>query len=288
MFSDTDKLLKNLEVKQVADNIFTGESPAMPPRIYGGQVLAQSLYAAMRTVEEDRIAHSLHANFLRPGDPKKTVVYEVDRIRDGRSFNTRQVVAKQDGLAIFSTSVSFQVSEDGLSHQMDAPAVPAPEALENDDKYWTRINEIHKGQFAFMASSPVPVERHSVTRRDPVNPQPTDPAQQVWMKVLKNPGDDLQRHQLLLTYMSDFGLLATALYPHPHSTFGRSILPASLDHSLWFHRPFRVDEHLLFSMDSPNASGGRGFSRGSFYTRDGELVASCAQESLIRLNTHQE
>lgn len=280
MASDLDKLLKFLEVERIDKYLFIGNSPKRPSRVFGGQVLAQALNAAIRTVDATRRAHSMHAYFLRPGNPAKQIVYEVDPIRDGKSFTTRRVVAKQDGVAIFNTSVSFHSEEQGLSHQFERPQVTPPEELESDHVYWTRMAREHPDQLE--APKVQPIERKPACRRDYLAPQPQEPEQHIWFRALGELGDDPCRHQTVLTYMSDFALLGAALLPHPHTGFSKNIQAASLDHALWFHRPFRADEYLLYSMDSPSASGGRGFSRGSFYTRDGELVASTAQESLLR------
>jgi acyl-CoA thioesterase-2 len=277
---DLNKLLKFLEVEQIDKYLFIGQSPKRPSRVFGGQVLAQALNAAIRTVEEDRIAHSMHAYFLRPGNPKKQIVFEVDPIRDGRSFTTRRVVAKQDGRAIFNTTVSFQTEEHGLSHQIDMPDITPPEQLQSDHDFWSDMAVNHPDKFE--APTVQPIERMAANRRDYLDPQPAKPEQYSWFKALGNLGDDRTRHQTVLAYMSDFALLTTALYPHPHTGHSPNIQMASLDHALWFHRDFRADEYLLYSMDSPSAAGNRGFSRGSFYNREGVLVASTAQESLLR------
>lgn len=278
-----DKLLKLLEVRQIDKYLFSGVSPKRPPRIFGGQVLAQALNAATRTVDATRITHSMHAYFLRPGNPSKQIIYAVDPIRDGKSFTTRNVIAKQDGIAIFSASVSYHVAEPGLQHHFDMPRVPPPEELESDFDRWTRLAEEHPGKI----DPPIrhPIERKAVQPRDYLNPQPQAPQQQIWFRALGDLGDDLCRHQTVLAFMSDFGLLGTALLPHPHTGMDKDLQSASLDHALWFHHPFRADEYLLYVLDSPVAAAGRGFSRGSFYTRDGVLVASTAQESLLRLHT---
>lgn len=281
MTTDLDKLLKLLEVERVDKYLFIGRSPKRPSRVFGGQVLAQALNAAVRTVEEGRSVHSMHAYFLRPGNPSKQIVYEVDPIRDGRSFTTRRVVAKQDGVAIFNTAVSFHCEEEGLSHQFAAPEVTAPEELETDYDFWTRMAKEFPGRFDPPHAQTI--ERRPVKRRDYLSPQPQEPEQHIWIRALGELGDDPRRHQTILAFMSDFALLGAALLPHPYTSADRRLQMASLDHALWFHRPFRADDYLLYSLDSPNASGGRGFSRGSFYTRDGALVASTAQESLLRL-----
>lgn len=276
-----EKLLGYLEVQAIDKYLFVGQSPSRPARIFGGQVLAQSLNAASRTVEDERIAHSMHGYFLRPGDPQKQIVYEVDPIRDGRGFTTRRVVAKQDGRAIFSTAVSFQVAEEGLSHQSTMPAVPEPEELPSEQE---KLEELVKknpeiAQFALDG----PIDRRRVHPRDRLDPQPQEAVEHIWFKVEGEIGGDYRRHQTLLAYISDFGLLGTALYPHPYAPHSKQIQAASLDHALWFHRPFRLDDFVLYSMDSPSLASSRGFSRGSFYTRDGVLVASSTQEALLRL-----
>lgn len=281
MASDLDKLFRYLEVERIDTYLFTGDSPREGNRIFGGQVLAQSLNAALRTVEADRTVHSMHAYFLRPGNPQKQIVFQVDPIRDGKSFTTRLVVARQDGVAIFSTGVSFHREESGLSHQMPCPEVPPPEALESDLAFWLRMAEDYPERF--NAPKINPIERRPVSRRNPLDPHPTDPEQHVWVRGLGDLGDDLRRHQTLLAYISDFVLLGTALLPHHFNGLSDNLQSASLDHALWFHRPFRADDYLLYCTDSPNAEGARGFSRGSFYTRDGLLVASSAQESLLRV-----
>ncbi len=280
MARDLDKLLKFLEVERVDKYLFIGKSPKRPSRVFGGQVLAQALNAAIRTVDQERVAHSMHGYFLRPGNPAKQIVYDVDPIRDGKSFTTRRVVAKQDGIAIFNTSISFQREEQGLVHQFDRPQVPEPEELESDHSYWTRMAQENPG--TVDAPSVHPIERKPVGRRDYLDPQPQEPEQHIWFRALGDLGEDRCRHQTLLAFMSDFALLGAALLPHPYTGMSKKIQVASLDHGLWFHRPFRADDYLLYSMDSPNAAAGRGFSRGAFYTRDGALVASTVQESLLR------
>ena len=280
MATDLEKLLNFLEVERIDNYLFIGHSPERPPRVFGGQVLAQSLNAAIRTVDTDHVAHSMHAYFLRPGNPRKQIAFEVDPIRDGRSFTTRRVVAKQDGLPIFNTSVSFQAEEQGFSHQMDMTEVRPPEGLQTDNDYWQEMAIAHPDRF----KKPLlhAIERKPVLRRDVLNPQPREPVQHIWFRALGDLGDDRTKHQTVLAYMSDSALLSAALLPHPYTGMSRGMRVASLDHALWFHRSFRADEHLLYSMDSPSSFGNRGFSRGSFYTRDGLLIASTAQESLLR------
>jgi acyl-CoA thioesterase II len=283
MTTDMERLTTNLQIERIDKFLFIGKSPKFPPRVFGGQVLAQSINAAIRTVDEESVAHSMHAYFMRPGNPKKQIVYEVDPIRDGRSFTTRRVVAKQDGVAIFSTAISFQIPEPGLEHQFSPPDVPGPEELEDDFDYWTRMATEDETIDPPLAHS---ICRRAVNRRDFLNPADDigEPRQQYWMKTKEHLGDDPILHQTFLAYMSDMTLMGSALRPHPYSSRSREFLGASLDHALWFHRPFRADEWLLFDQDSPIAQGARGFTRGTFYTQSGELVASCAQEALIRIS----
>lgn len=281
MATDLDKLLSFLLVEEIGPDLFRGSSPPRPRRVFGGQVAAQALDAATRTVEEDRLAHSMHAYFLRPGDPAKDIHFEVERRRDGRSFTTRDVVAKQGGVAIFTTSISFHIHEAGLEHSDDMPEVPAPDGLETDHARWTRLAEQYPDRF----DPPLlqPIERRPVNPRDSLSDDIREPQQQIWFRAMGDPGDDPRRHQILLTFMSDFGLLGTTLMPHPHHGFDKDMQSASLDHALWFHQPFRADEYLLYCLDSPVGAGGRGFARGSFFSQDGRLVASSAQECLIRV-----
>jgi acyl-CoA thioesterase-2 len=281
MSKELEQLLKFLEVEQIDKYLFSGKSPKLPPRIFGGQVLAQAMNAAIRTVETERLAHSMHAYFLRPGNPEKQIIYCVDPIRDGKSFTTRNVVAKQDGIAIFSASISFHVEEPGLTHQIDMGSVPPPEALETEFERWSKLAKANPGKIPKPDKNPI--ERRSVNPRDFLNPQPQEPRQQIWFRAVGDLGDDQCRHQTVLAFMSDFGLLGCALLPHAYTGMSKELQYASLDHALWFHRPFRADDYLLYSLDSPVAAGARGFSRGSFYTRDGVLVASTAQESLLRI-----
>lgn len=279
-YESGEALLRHLEVERIDRYLFLGESPAQPRRVFGGQVLAQALNAALRSVDESFTAHSMHAYFLRPGDPRRRIVFEVDPIRDGRSFATRRVVAKQDGKAIFNTSISFQQEEGGLAHQTPMPDVTPPEALESDFDFWLKKHEQNPDRYARPLARAI--ERRMVDRRDYDEPASRDPIQHAWFRVVGAIGDDPRRHQTLLAFISDFALLGAALLPHPYTAESPDMQVASLDHAIWFHRNGRVDDYLLYSMDSPAASGGRGFSRGQFFSRAGTLLASTAQEALIR------
>ena len=278
-----ENLLSILDLEPLEHNLFRGLSPQVGwQRVFGGQVIGQALVAAARTVE-NRIAHSLHGYFMLPGDPKVPILYEVDRIRDGKSFTTRRVVAIQHGHAIFSMSVSFQVEEPGLDHQISMPEVTPPEELPSE-------NDIAK---LYLESAPAPIRRYWEGER-PIELRPVDlrhyfgrerldPVQYVWVRATGKLPDDPEIHRCVLAYLSDMTLLDTSLFAHGRSIFDPEIQAASLDHALWFHRPFRADEWLLYAEDSPSASGARGFNRGSLFSRDGRLVASVAQEGLIRL-----
>jgi acyl-CoA thioesterase II len=260
MASAVQDLLSILDLEQLEVNLFRGRSPQVGwQRVFGGQVIGQALVAATRTVN-GRPPHSMHAYFLLAGDPKVPIVYEVDRIRDGKSFTTRRVIAIQHGQAIFSMSVSFHADEDGLDHQMPMPNVPKPEALPSDAEIKQRI----------LPTMPEPVRRY-YERERPIELRPVEFGRYIGQQ----PADGRFN-------ASDFTLLDTALVPHGRSVFDRSIMAASLDHALWIHRPFRADEWLLYAQDSPNLHGARGFARGLIYAADGTLVASVAQEGLLR------
>jgi acyl-CoA thioesterase II len=283
MTAAVENLLRILDLEPLEHNLFRGRSPDVGwQRVFGGQVLGQALVAASRTVEPERKAHSLHAYFLRPGDPGVPIVYEVDRIRDGKSFTTRRVVAIQHGHAIFSMSASFQVEEPGLDHQTAIPKVPPPEELMSEEEL--------KKQFLESASEPMkrywqrerPIEIRPVSLRHYVTREKLEPVQNVWFRSGPLP-NDAAIHKCVLAYASDMMLLDTSLYPHARTLFDRDLQVASLDHALWFHRPFRADDWLLYAQESPSASGGRGFNRGAIYTRDGTHIASVAQEGLIRV-----
>lgn len=278
------KVLSILDLEAAGENRFTGRSPQSGwQRVFGGQVIGQALVAAQRTVDAARHVHSLHCYFMRPGDPAIPIDYSVDRIRDGGSFNTRRVVAEQDGRAIFSLSASFQQDEPGLDHFMPMPPeVPTPEALmgesqliesfidkvpENIRRYWLRERPIELRPVSFT---------HYVSR------EKLPPVQHVWVRATGPVPDDRALQAAVLAYLSDMTLLDTSLFAHGRAIFDPDLQVASLDHAMWFHRPHKLDDWLLYAQDSPNASGARGFTRGGLYTRDGVLVASVAQEGLIR------
>jgi acyl-CoA thioesterase-2 len=278
----TASLTAILDLEPLERNLFRGRSPKSNwPRVFGGQVIAQSLYAACKTVEE-RLPHSLHAYFLLPGDPEIPIVYEVDRLRDGRSFTTRRVLAIQKGEAIFAMSASFQVEEPGYEHQMPMPDVPMPEDLpDREEMSKTILPHMPDAVQAYYQRKrpieirPVELERYRTGGK-------MEPKFNVWIRAMEALPDDPALHRSVLAYASDLMLLDSSLIAHGTTVFDKRIQGASLDHALWFHRPFRADDWLLYSQDSPSTSGARGFSRGLVFDRKGNLVASVAQEGLIR------
>jgi len=278
-------LLQLLLLERIDDNIYRGESRDIgSAQVFGGQVLGQALSAAHNTVD-GRTAHSLHAYFLRRGDMAAPIIYEVDRARDGGSFSVRRVVAIQHGRPIFNLAASFQKPEAGLEHQAEMPDVPAPDGLQDITEVDSNILKKIPEKMRRFLTDKRPFEFRPVR---PVNftiAEKLPPYKQVWIRAVDRLPDEPAVHQNLLAYVSDYELLGTSTLPHG-LTFGRgTVQMASLDHALWFHRSARVDEWLLYSFDSPNASGARGFSRGQFFTEDGSLVASSAQEGLVRVLT---
>ena len=279
-------LLSILDLEQLEQNLFRGQSPQEGwQRVYGGQVLGQALVAAGRTVSEERTAHSMHGYFLLPGDPTHPIIYEVERIRDGSSFTTRRVKAIQHGRAIFSMSVSFHKQETSFEHHREMPKVPPPEELPNEHELMKRLVGSLPDNIRSYWERERPIEMRFVDFSRYISREKAPPVQYVWMRANGRLPDDPKLHQCVLAYASDFTLLDTALIAHGKLLFDRDVQLASLDHALWLHRPFRADEWLLYAQDSPSASGARGFCRGSIYTRDGVLVASAAQEGLVRQRT---
>lgn len=278
-------LLSILDLERLEHNLFRGRSPKTNwQRVFGGQVIGQALVAAQRTVGQDRHVHSLHGYFMRPGDPNVPIIYEVDRIRDGGSFTTRNVIAIQHGEAIFSLSSSFQVDEAGLEHQMPAkPGIPGPDGLISDKDFAKAYASAAPAAVRSYFENDRPVELKPVSLTHFLTREKLPPEQNIWFKMTGEVPDDRAIQSALMAYVSDMTLLDGALYPHGRTVFDKSMQAASLDHSMWFHRPNRLDDWLLYSQDSPNASGGRGFARGAFYTRSGELVCSMAQEGLLRV-----
>lgn len=276
-------LISLLDLEQLEHNLFRGQSIREGwQRVYGGQVLGQALVAAVRTVPEERVAHSLHGYFLLGGDPNAPIVYDVERIRDGGSFTTRRVKAIQHGRAIFTMSVSFHKPEEGYDHQSPMPDVPPPEDLPTEHEFIQRLVAHLPANMKTHFERERPIEMRPVDIARYLTREPRTPIQHIWMRANGTLPDPQALHQCVLAYASDFTLLDTSLIAHGKLLFDDDVQLASLDHALWFHRPFRADEWLLYVQDSPSAHGARGFCRGSVFTRDGRLVASVTQEGLTR------
>ena len=276
-------LLQLLELERLETNLFRGESrDSGSPQVFGGQVLGQALSAAAATVEA-RVVHSLHAYFLRRGDCNAPIVYEVDRSLDGHSFSNRRVVAIQHGQQIFNMAASFQAAESGFEHQVAMPQVPPPEGLPESrgppPELAARLPERVRRFF----EQPRPFEFRTVQPIEYLRPRREAPLREIWFRAVAPIEGDEMLHRRLLAYVSDFFLLDTATLPHGTSFLRPTLVMASIDHAMWFHRPLRVDDWLLYAIDSPSASGARGFARASVFARDGRLVASAAQEGLVRM-----
>ena len=278
------ELLELLALERLEDNLFRGQSRDIGTRfVFGGQVLGQALSAAQQTVDPARTAHSLHAYFLRAGDIEHPIIYTVERARDGHSFSVRRVTAIQHGQTIFNFSASFQVAEGGVEHQTPMPEVPGPEDL-------SPPVPLPPAEFAKLPPKlqrwlgrSGPFEFRHVYPRDELHPPKRPPQQLVWFRLQRKVGDDAVLHRVLLAYASDFHLIGTAMFPHGISFLQQNVQVASLDHALWFHRPFRVDDWLLYACDSPTAESARGLARGLLFDHGGRLGAACVQEGLIRL-----
>ncbi|MEV0935134.1 acyl-CoA thioesterase II [Streptomyces phaeochromogenes] len=283
-----EALLDLLDLEQIEQDIFRGQSRfAVVPRVFGGQVAAQALVAAGRTVPEDRFAHSLHAYFLRAGDAGAPIVYTVDRIRDGRSFTTRRVVAVQHGQPIFHLSASFQTYEEGMEHQADMPAAPDPETLPTAAELLPRYVDLYREQGVVERLLEA---REAVDLRYVDAPpfasvgEEREPRSQVWFRTNGKLADDPLLHVCLATYVSDMTLLDSVLLAHGRGGWVTGdVVGASLDHAMWFHRPFRADEWLLYDQESPSASGGRGLGQARIYTQDGRLAVTVIQEGVVRI-----
>lgn len=278
-------LISILDLEPLELNLFRGRSPESGwQRVFGGQVIAQALVAAQRTVSADKHVHSLHCYFMRPGDPAVPIIYEVDRIRDGSSFATRRVVAIQHGQAIFSLSSSFQIDEPGLEHAIAMPeGIPRPETLLSEkDVIAHFIDKVPEPARDYW-QRPRPIEFKPVSLTHYLTREKLPPRQHIWIRTTGPVPDDRPLQAAVLAYLSDMTLLDTSLFAHGRAVFDTDLQSASLDHSMWFHRPYSFEDWFLYTQDSPNASGARGFTRGSIYASDGTLVASMAQEGLIRV-----
>ncbi len=278
-----DDLLELLKLEPIEENLFRGRSQDLGFRqLFGGQVLGQALSAASQTVDLARHVHSLHGYFLRSGDASLPVVYTVDRVRDGGSFTTRRVVAIQKGQPIFTMMASFQGDEPGFEHQATMPEVPPPESLPSDIELMRRKAHLLPESVRDKFLCDKPIEIRPVTVVDPFDPKACEPSKAVWFRANGLVPEDPQVHRYVLAYASDFNLITTTLQPHGASYMQRGMQMASLDHALWFHANLRVNDWLLYVMDSPWAGNARGLARGHVFTREGRLVASVAQEGLIR------
>jgi acyl-CoA thioesterase-2 len=287
MTSPVSELIELLSLERLEDNLFRGQSRDIGTKyVFGGQVLGQALSAAQATMDsagEPRAAHSLHAYFLRAGDIEHPIVYNVDRTRDGGSFSVRRVTAIQHGQVIFFCAASFQQEEAGVEHQMSMPEVPGPEDLAPAPAIPPDVLAKLPTKVQRWLDRTGPFEFRHIYPRDELNPTKRPPFQQVWFKLSEKVGDAPELHRALLAYASDFQLLGTATFPHGISYYQPNVQMASLDHALWFHRPFRADEWLLYAIDSPTAQNARGLARGLVYDRAGRLVASTVQEGMIRV-----
>jgi len=278
-----DRLLEVLQLEVVGEDSFRGPSQDLGwGAVFGGQVLGQALWAASQTVAAGRDAHSLHAYFLRPGDPARPITYHVERTRDGASFSTRRIRADQDGPPIFFMAASFQRSEPGLDHQMAMPEVPGPDGLASFEELTRRFLELAPEPLRSSLDVEHPFEIRPVEEFNPFSPRAAAPVAHAWLRSTGPLPDDDRVHRCLLAYASDFALLDTALVPHGRSYWQGDIRVTSIDHAMWFHRGFRADEWLLYAMYSPTTSGSRGLVRGELYDRRGRLVASTAQEGMLR------
>ena len=277
------ELLKLLRLEKIEENIFRGQSQDLGfGNVFGGQVLGQALSAASQTVPPGRQAHSLHGYFMRAGDAARPIVYTVDCIRDGKSFTTRRVVAVQKGRAIFSMAASFQIDESGFDHQDEMPDVTGPEGLVPEIEMARKLADRIPPGIREKILCEKPIEIRHVDPINPFSPKKKPPIKYVWFRAIDALPDDITAHQYLLAYASDFNLVGTSLYPHGRTFWDPKMQMASLDHAMWFHRDFRMDEWLLYAMQSPSASRARGLAIGRIFTRDGSLVATVSQEGLVR------
>lgn len=285
MHSVIHNLIDLLTLNRVSDTKFVGKSQDLGfPKVFGGQVVGQALSAAAQTVPDQRMPHSLHSYFIRPGDATQTIDYDVELVRDGGSFSVRRVIAAQQDGPILVMTVSFQKFEDGLSHQEPMPNVPGPENFKSELSLFQKHAEEIPAKIRSLLTAERPIEYRIVENQNPFRPRPGLASRHMWIKSVSSLPDNELVHQSMLAYTTDYGFLETALQPHGIAIGNPNLSIASLDHSIWFHRPFRLDEWLLYVADSPSASGARGFVRGKIFDRQGNLVASTAQEGLIRLS----
>ncbi len=278
------KLCDLLTVEELDTDLYRG--PRLPGgvgRVFGGQVIAQALVAANQSVDDALVAHSLHAYFMRPGNEDYPIIYRIERDRDGRSFSTRRIIALQRGKPILNMAANYQRPEEGLAHQFAMPDVPGPETLQSETEYWRENIDLIPEPFRKRMLRQRSIELRPVERRNPTKPEPSEPYSYTWFRAVAPIGDDKRMHQAILAYASDMSLLGTSTLKHGISWMLDPLQMASLDHSLWMHEDFCADEWLLYATDSPWTGHARGFNRGQIFTQDGRLVASAAQEGLMRL-----
>lgn len=275
-------LLSYLSLEKIEEGIYRGQSQILGfGRVFGGQVISQALAAAERNIT-DKVLHSFHSYFLRPGDDKKPIIYDVEVIRDGSSISTRRVKAIQYGKPIFYITASFEKPQQGYEHQNQMPDVVGPEGLISEYHFYQQNLDKIPAHLHSIVSCEKPIEIRHVQVNDPFNPEKMSPKRQVWIKANGDLPDDPSTHRNLLAYASDFNLLPTALFPHGKSLIEEGMQVATIDHSMWFHRPFNLDEWVLYDMESTSANGGRGFVKGQFFNQQGDLIASAVQEGVIR------
>ncbi|OEE90290.1 acyl-CoA thioesterase II [Enterovibrio norvegicus FF-162] len=283
MSTQLDALLSLLNLEQLDEGLYRGQSEDLGlPQVYGGQVIGQALSAAKGTVASDRFVHSFHSYFLRPGDPEKPIIYDVENLRDGQSFSTRRVKAVQKGKPIFYLTASYHLHEPGLEHQFTMPNVAGPEGLMSEKELVASIAQHLPKHISDTFGGERPIEVRPVVVVNPLAPEKQEAKQYLWIRANGKMVDDLRIHQYLLGYASDWGFLVTAMQPHGVTLMTPGMKVATIDHAMWFHREFRMDEWLLFAIDSPSASGSRALVRGSIYNQKGQLVASAVQEGLLR------
>lgn len=272
-----------VKLEQLEKNLFRGQSEDIGlPQVFGGQVVSQALFAARQTTPDERNIHSFHSNFLQPGDSQKNIVYAVEILRDGSSFSARRISAIQNGQTIFVMTASFQSDETGYEHHKTMPPVPAPETLTSETEITLRLARHPNSEKYKKFLAPKPLEMRPVKFHNPLQGKTDEPVRQIWLRANGTLPADSAIHQSLLSYASDYNFLPVALQPHGRGFLEPEMQVATLDHAMWFHRPFDLNQWLLYNIESPSASGARGFVRGEFYSQDGKLIASTAQEGLIR------
>ncbi|ASO29551.1 MULTISPECIES: acyl-CoA thioesterase II [Vibrio] len=283
MSKPLNELLDLLQLEKLEEGLYRGESENLGlPQVYGGQVIGQALSAARYTVDSDRTVHSFHSYFLYPGDPEKPIIYDVENLRDGRSFSTRRVKAIQNGRPIFYLTASYHGEAPGFEHQNTMPDIPGPENFASESELAAQIAHLLPEKIKKVFCGEKAIEMRPVTVINPLKPQKAEPKQYLWIRANGELPNNQLIHQYLLGYASDWGFLATALHPHKVSLMTPNFQVATIDHSIWFHRPFKMDEWLLYAIESPTASNTRGLVRGEIYNRQGDLVATAVQEGVMR------